>query len=188
MKNSAPSACMWAFLLAAPVAAQSSQPVWTMASKQQAEAQIGKRIDETRRGANLPPLKRIKASESEVELVCTAALTGSEVHDPMLSNLHTYVTDDLNIGNEYLTLVALGTSGTPDSGKRWRVYSDKSWPRFSVVVLLDSTSNTDHPVYRVGLARRPSAFDEHIAPLTGDNPAKDGSDWKKQVAPPCIAH
>ena len=188
MKISARNAGRWAFLLAASVVAQSTLPVWTKASQQQAEAQIAKRIDEMRRGENLPPLKRIKASESEVKLVCTAALTGSEVHDPMLGNLHTYVTDDLNISNEDLALVALGTSGTPDHAKHWRVYSDKNWPRYSVVVLLDRTSKAGRPIYRVGLARRPSALNELIAPLTGDNPMTDGSDWKKQVAPPCAAH
>jgi hypothetical protein len=188
MKIRAQEAFRLAFLLAAPAMAQSAPPVWTLASQQQAEAQIVKRIDETRRAANLPPLKSVKASESEIELVCTAALTGSEVHDPMLGNLHTYVTGDLNTSNELVTLVALGTSGTPDGSSRWRVYSDESWPRFSVVVLLDSTRKADHPMYRVGLARRPSAFDESIAPLTGDNPVRDGSDWKKQVAAPCVAH
>jgi hypothetical protein len=178
----------WVFLLTSATLAQSAPPVWTIASQQQAEAQITKSIDETRRVAGLAPLKRIKASESEVELVCTAALTGNEVHNPLLGNLHTYVTDDLNSNNEYKTLVALGTSGAPNGGTRWRVYSDKNWPRFSVLVLLDSTSKAGHPIYRVGLARRPSAFTELIASLTGDNPVKDGSDWKKQVAPPCVAH
>ena len=33
-------------------------------SQQQAEAQLAKRIDDMRKGANLPPLRRTKASES----------------------------------------------------------------------------------------------------------------------------
>ena len=178
----------WVCLWAAPAMAQSVRPAWTTTSQERAESQIAKLIDETRSAAGLPPLKRTKASESELELVCTAASTGKEVHDPMLSNLHTYVTDDLNTTNEYMMTVALGTSGPANGIARWRVYSDKTWPRFSVVVLLDSTTKADHPIYRVGLARRPSAFNEWIAPLTSDNPVKDASDWKKQVSPPCAAH
>jgi hypothetical protein len=173
-------------LLAASAMAQSTNPAWTLASQRRAEDQIAKRVDGARRSANLPPLKRVKASVSEVELVCTAALTGNEVHDPLLGNLHTYVTADLTADTEYIKLVALGTSGTPDGSPRWHVYSDKAWPRFSVVVLLDSTSKPELPMYRVGIARRPSGFSEAVAPMTGDNPAKDGKDWKKQVAPACI--
>ncbi len=146
MKSGALNVGRRAFLLAASVVAQSTLPVWTKASQQQAEAQIAKRIDEMRRGENLPPLKRIDASQSEIKLVCTAALTDSEVHDPMLGNLHSYVTDDLNISNEDPALVALGTSRTPDHVKHWRVYSDKNWPRYSVVVLLDRNSRTGRPV------------------------------------------
>ena len=188
MKSRAQGVFRLALLLAASARAQSASPAWTLASQRQAEAQVAQEIEEARRVANLPPLKRVEASESEIELVCTAALTGKEVHDPLLGNLHTYVTDDLNTNTEYMTLVALGTSGTPDGSSRWRVYSDKSCPRFSVVVQLDSTSKVDHPMFRVGLARRPSAINESIAPLTGDNPVRDGSDWKKQVAPACVAH
>jgi hypothetical protein len=84
-----------------------------------------------------------------------------------------------------LKLVALGTSQFPDGGPRRPVYSDKGWPRYSVVVFLDESSTPGHAVYRVGVARRPSAFAEWLAPISGDNPVKDAKEWKGQVVPAC---
>jgi hypothetical protein len=149
------------------------------------EDAIDRNLRAIRASRGLPRLKRVPASELELELTCTAAVTGQEVHDPELGNLRTYVTSDLTSQPEQLKLVALGTSQFPDGGPRKPVYSDKSWPRYSVVVFLDKRSTPDHPVYLVGVARRPSALAEWMTPISGDNPVKDAKDWKRQVAPAC---
>ncbi|QNI35876.1 hypothetical protein [Edaphobacter albus] len=149
------------------------------------EDAVERNIRAIRSGSGLPRLKRVPPSESELELTCTAAVTGQEVHDPELGNLRTYVTSDLTSQPEQLKLVALGTSQFPDGGPRKPVYSDKSWPRYSIVVFLDKSSTPDHPVYLVGVARRPSALAEWMTPISGDNPVKDGKDWKRQVVSAC---
>jgi hypothetical protein len=150
-----------------------------------AEDEIERHLQAIRLSSGLPRLKRVPASDSELELTCTAAQTGQEVHDPELGNLRTYVTSDLANQTEQLKLVALGTSQFPDGGPRRPVYSDKSWPRYSVVVFLDESSTPGHTVYRVGVARRPSAFAEWLSPISGDNPVKNAKEWKGQVVLPC---
>jgi len=172
-----------------PLQAQTAapqEPIGTAVVRQHAaEGEVERNLQAIRLSSGLPHLKRVPASESEVELTCTAAQTGQEVHDPELGNLRTYVTSDLAGQTEQLKLVALGTSQFPDGGPRRPVYSDKGWPRYSVVVFLDESSTPGHAVYRVGVARRPSAFAEWLAPISGDNPVKDAKEWKGQVVPAC---
>jgi len=134
--------------------------------------------------AKLPELRRVTASAVEVQLVCTAARTGKEVFDPRFGGLETYVTVDLAAETEPLRTVALGTPWRADGGPRYSLYF-KDWPRYSVVVQLDRDSKPDHPIYVVGVARRPSAVAEFFAPITYDNPIEDSRDWKKQVGPAC---
>jgi hypothetical protein len=172
-----------------PLMAQTAarqEPISTAVVRQRtAEVEVERNLQTMRLSSGLPHLKRVPASESEVELTCTAAQTGQEVHDPELGNLRTYVTSDLAAQTEQLKLVALGTSQFPDGGPRRPVYSDKGWPRYSVVVFLDESSTPGHAFYRVGVARRPSAFAEWLAPISGDNPVKDAKEWKGQVVPAC---
>jgi hypothetical protein len=170
-----------------PLLAQTAAPQDGTAVVRQraAEGEVERSLQAIRLSSGLPHLKRVPASESELELTCTAAQTGQEVHDPELGNLRTYVTSDLASQTEQLKLVALGTSQFPDGGPRRPVYSDKSWPRYSVVVFLDESSTLGHTVYRVGVARRPSAFAEWLAPISGDNPVKDAKEWKGQVVTAC---
>lgn len=171
-------------LLAQTAARQ--EPISTAVVRQRAaEGEVERNLQAIRLSSGLPHLKRVPASESEVELTCTAAQTGQEVHDPELGNLRTYMTSDLAGQTEQLKLVALGTSQFPDGGPRRPVYSDKGWPRYSVVVFLDESSTPGHAVYRVGVARRPSAFAEWLAPISGDNPVKEAKEWKGQVVPAC---
>ncbi len=172
-------------LLAQTAAAQEAIGTAVVRQHAAAEGEVERSIEAIRLSSGLPHLKRVPASESELELTCTAAQTGQEVHDPELGNLRTYVTSDLASQTEQLKLVALGTSQFPDGGPRRPVYSDKSWPRYSVVVFLDESSTPGHPVYRVGVARRPSAFAEWLAPISGDNPVKDAKEWKGHVVPAC---
>jgi hypothetical protein len=153
--------------------------------------QVAKRIETIRASAKLPPLKRVRASAEERELVCTAAITGRTVHDPKFGTLETYVTSDLLAEPESLKLVALGSTACqapercPEDGNRRKVYSDKNWGRFSIVVERNPDSAPDHPLYTVGVARHSSALMEFLAPLSFDNPVKDSRDWKAQVVPEC---
>jgi hypothetical protein len=158
---------------------------WTAQDQQKAEQKIADKIEAMRRSAGLPPLKRTQPSIVEIQLVCTAALTGKEVHDPRYGGLETYVTDDLNVEKEGLKLVSLGTSQFTGENFRRPVYSDRGWPRFSVVVDIDSTSKPDAIRYRVGVTRRGSAISEFLAPMTYDNPIKDSKDWQDQVVAAC---
>jgi hypothetical protein len=148
-------------------------------------------LEAIRASAKLPPLKRVAPSVAERELVCTAAVTGRTVHDPVFGNLGTYVTRDLLAETEPLKVVALGTSAcrTPqpcaESDARYKVYSDKDSGRYSVIVERNPNSTPDQPVYTVGVARRASALKEFFAQITFDNPIKDSNEGKKQVAPEC---
>lgn len=150
-----------------------------------AENEVAKNLQSIRLSAGLPRLQRVPASDSELKLTCSAAYTDQNVYDPELNNLETYVTSNLMSQTEQLKLVALGTSQFPDGGPRRPVYSDKNWPRYSVVVFIDQSSKPGHTLYRVGVARRPSRFVEWIDPIAGDNPIQDRIDWKKQVVPAC---
>jgi hypothetical protein len=157
--------------------AQTTQPSaseWSEKSKRAAEDTVASRIVMMRAAGKRPALERVNPSLRELELVCTAALTGRKVGDPIFSGLETYVTDDLSAETEPLKELTLG-----------RFYPAKKWPRYSVIVELSANSKPEHPEYTVGVARRPSAASEFFAPLFFDTPFKGMKDWKKQVAPNC---
>jgi hypothetical protein len=164
---------------------ESARSRLTTAAQRKAEDQVAAQLERIRTSAKLPKLKRVKPSVVDLQLVCTAARTGKEVHDPRFGGLETYVTHDLSAETESLRLVALGTSQPADGSPRYPVYSDKTWSRYSITVQLDRSSKPDNPVYTVGVIRRQSAFGELIAPITYDHPIRDSKDWKNQVDPAC---
>jgi len=169
--------------------AESSSPDWSSKSRQTATDQVAKLVDAIRASANLPPLTRANPSVKEVELVCTAALTGREVHDPAFGDLGTYMTHDLSAETEVLRTAALGTVACQNPKEcregetRRRVYPDK-WRRYSVIVERNAGNAPNDLVYTVGVSRRPSALMEFFAPLGFDNPFA-ATEWKKQVVPEC---
>ena len=158
---------------------------WTPKMEQSAELVVAKQVESIRTQDGLPRLKRSPATRELVQLVCTAAAKGSDVNEPKFGALETYVTDDLSAKTEPLKLIALGTADDAASGTRRRVFSDKDWPRYSVIVQLDLSSRPDAPRFRVGIVRRGSQFSEFIAPITFDHPVRDSNDWKELVAPQC---
>lgn len=171
---------------------QNSPADWPRKSRQDAEGTIASKIDAIRVSAKLPPLRRASPSLREVELVCTAAVTGRKVGDPIFSGLLTYVTADLAAETEAIKVVALGTEacrGKPpscsDGNPRRLYYPTKRWPRYSVIIELNPASTREKPVYTVGVARRVSAVQEFFAPLGFDVPFKGMNEWKKDVAPEC---
>src|SRR5437016_2405292 len=88
--------------------------------------QVSKQVDAIRASAKLPPLTRVRPSREELELICTAALTGRKVNDPAFADLRTYVTHDLSAETETLKIVALGTRAcSPDGETRCREYPEK---------------------------------------------------------------
>jgi hypothetical protein len=120
-----------------PLSAQtaaSSGTEWSPKLRRKAADQVAKQVEAIRASAKLPPLKRVKPSLEELELVSTAALTGREVHDPAFADLRTYVTDDLSAETESLKIVALGTAACKSPNQcregetRYKVYPDK-WRR-----------------------------------------------------------
>jgi hypothetical protein len=164
-------------VLTIPAHAQTTQPgasEWSDKSKRAAEDAVASKIEMMRAAAKRPALKRVNPSTRELELVCTAAVTGRKVGDPIFSGLETYVTDDLSTETEPLKELTLG-----------RFYPAKKWPRYSVIVELSANTKPEHPEYTVGVARRPSAALEFFAPLFSDSPFKGMNEWKKQVAPDC---
>jgi hypothetical protein len=177
-----------AFLGVALFLAGQSVPVssqWTAGSRRRAEDQVATKLESMRTSAKLPKLKRAQPSVAEVQLVCTAALTGKKTYDPGSGALETYVTSDLSAETEWLKVVAFGTSKDAVSESRYKVYSDKDWGRYSVMVELNRNSTPDRPVYTVGVARRPSALMEILGRISFDNPREDSIDWKTQVDPAC---
>jgi len=157
--------------------AQTTQPSaseWSSKSKRAAEDAVASKIEMIRGSAKRPALKRVNPSTKELQLVCTAALTGRTVGDPVMGGLETYATDDLTAETKPLMEQALG-----------RDYPDKKWPKYSVIVELRANSTPDHPEYTVGVDRRPSAALEFFAPLFFDVPFKGMNEWKKRVAPDC---
>ena len=163
--------------LAISAYAQTTKPSaseWSAKSKRAAEDAVASKIEMMRAAAKRPTLERVNPSMRELELVCTAALTGQKVGDPVFAGLGTYVTDDLSVETEPLKELTLG-----------RFYPAKKWPRYSVIVELSANSEPEHPVYTVGVARRPSAALEFFAPLFFDVSFKGINKWKEQVAPDC---
>ncbi|MFZ0707208.1 MAG: hypothetical protein WAM71_16535 [Candidatus Korobacteraceae bacterium] len=150
---------------------------WSANSRQQAEDKVVHRIDEIRASAKLAPLKRVSPSVEESELVCTAALTGRKVTDPLYASLTTYVTSDPAAETDALKTIALGTE-----------YPDEKWPRYSVVVERNADDSTGKPLYTVGIARRVTSTKEFFAPLGCDVPFACMGKWKAQVAPECRRH
>ena len=156
--------------------AQTTQPSaseWSAKSRA-AEDAVASRIEMMRAAAKRPPLKRVNPSMRELELVCTAALTGRMVGDSIMGGLETYATDDLSAETAPFEELTLG-----------RDYPVKKWPRYSVIVELSANSTPEHPKYTVGVARRPSAASEFFAPVFFDVPFKGMNKWKKQVVPDC---
>jgi hypothetical protein len=154
-------------------------PPWTRDSQRRAEEKIAQRLDGIRVSAGLTALHRAQPSKIEVQLVCTAAVTGKE---PNWGELVTYLTEDLSFESPILKRAALGeVVPTPGNGFSSVPLIDKEWPRYSVVVYLDSASGIGHPRYRIGVARRLSRVSELVDPLT----AEDSNGWKQQVAPSC---
>lgn len=145
---------------------------WSPKSKRAAEAQVAKKIDEIRASSNRPRLKRRSPSVMEVQLVCTAAVTGKTVGDPIYGELETYATSDPSAETENLKRITLDLPA-------------KKWPRYSVIVERNPNSTPENPSYTVGVARRPSASTEFFAPLFFDVPFMGMREWKKEVAPDC---
>jgi hypothetical protein len=163
--------------LAISAYSQTTQPSaseWSAKSKRAAEDALASRIEMLRAAAKRPALKRVNPSMRELELVCTAALTGRTAGDPVMGGLETYATDDLSAETEPLKELTLG-----------QFYPAKKWPRYSVIVELSSNSQPEHPKYTVGIARRPSAALEFFAPLFFDVPFKGINKWKERVTPDC---
>ncbi len=177
---------IWAILLSA--AGQSPAPAgqpWTTKLRLQAEDRVAAKLDAMRAAAGLPKLRRVQPSVAEAQLVCTAARTEKPVHDPAFGGLETYVTRDLSAETEPLRIIAFGTSEDAQGGSRYRVYSDKDWPRYSVVVELNRNSTSDSSLYTVGVARRQSTLMEFLGRSTFDSPHQDSTDWRTQVDPAC---
>jgi hypothetical protein len=119
-------------LLTISVYAQTNQPSasgWSAKSKRTAEDAVASRIVKMRVVAKRPALKRVNPSMRELQLVCTAALTGQKVGDPVFGGLETYPTDDPSAETEPLKEMTLG-----------RFYPAKKWPRYSVIVELGAHS------------------------------------------------
>jgi len=154
-------------------------------SQKKAENEVSERINRIRESAGLPRLKRVPHTLAEVQLVCTSALTGKNVLDPSYGTLKVYMTRDLSVENESLKLIALGTALDAQTNSRYRVYADKDWDRFSVTVDIERGGEPQVPVYIVGIARRQSKAMDILGRLTFDDPIKDSTDWKAQVAPAC---
>src|ERR1035438_2154907 len=117
--------------------AQTTQPSaseWSAKSKRAAEDAVASRIEMMRAAAKRPALRRVNPSMRELELVCTAALTGRTVGDPVMGGLETYETDELSAETKTLKELTLGLAYT-------------KWPRYSVIVELSSNSKPEHPVY-----------------------------------------
>ncbi len=157
-----------------PQSLQQTTPDWSPKSKRAAEDAIANTVDQIRKSAGLPALRRVNASRMDVQLVCTAAVTGRKVHDPLFAGLQTYVTNDPSAETEALKEIILER---PKTGKEYSRYS----------VVVERTANTTHEnaAYTVGVARRPSASLEFFAPLFLDVPFKGMNEWKKEVAPEC---
>jgi hypothetical protein len=153
---------------------QPSASEWPAKAKRAAEDTVARKIEMMRDAAKRPALTRVNPSMRELELVCTAALTGQTAGDPVMGGLETYATDDLSAETEPLKEMMLG-----------RFYPAKEWPRYSVIVELSANSKPEHPKYTVGVARRPSAALEFFSPLLFDVPFKGMNKWKKQIAPDC---
>src|SRR5215475_10829315 len=142
-------------LLTVFVCSQVSQPSaneWPSKAKRMAEDAVAQKIDDIRASAKRPPLERVSPSRMDVQLVCTAALTGRKVGDPIFGGLATYLTNDPSEDTEVLKNITLGLP-------------QKKYPRYSVVVERNANSAPGNPSYTVGVARRPSASQEFFAPL-----------------------
>jgi hypothetical protein len=152
--------------------AQLGPNAWDANSKREAEDAVAKEIDYVRASAKRPALARVSPSIMDVQLVCTAALTGHKEGDPIFGGLETYQTNDPSAETATLKQVTLELP-------------KKKWPRYSVVVERSANSTPEGPAYLVGVARRPSALTEFFAPLMFDVPFKGMNEWKKRIASEC---
>lgn len=146
-----------------------------------AQDRVAQAIDLMREKENLAKLKRQQPSKEEVQLVCTAA-AGASVHEPN-GTLQVYRTDDLSGLPEALKVIAFGTSYDPRTDRRYRVYSDKSWPSYDVVVYSYVSANGNRS-FTVGVSRH-SRMNDLFGWMAFDHPISDSTDWKKQIAPEC---
>src|SRR5947199_4968420 len=112
---------------------------WSHGSKRAAEDMVARTIDEIRTSANRPALKRVSPSIMDVQLVCTAAVSGRKVGDSIFAGLITYVTNDPSAQTEALRKITL------DSPK-------KEFPRYSVIVEGNRNTKLDNPAYTVEVA------------------------------------
>jgi hypothetical protein len=101
---------------------------WSAVSRRRSEDTVAAKLESMRSAAGLSRLRRVQPSTAELQLVCTEAKTGKDVHDPAYGGLYTYLTGDLSAETEALRVVALGTSEGDRVGSRYRVYSDRDCP------------------------------------------------------------
>jgi hypothetical protein len=150
-------------------------PAQTPQRQTSAEKIVVETFVRMRHSAGLPALKVVQPSKAEVQLVCTAAATGKFAE---YGELIIYVTEDPGLESPELKRLATNKFGpTSENG-----FTDKEWPRFSVVVFLDSSSD-GRLRYRVGINRRVSRFGEVIDRFF----AEDYSAWKNEISPACKA-
>jgi len=148
------------------------------------EDELAQKVDLARSTAGLPRLKRFQPSKKEIQLTCSAAVTGQKKYDPMSNLIEMYVTTDVGEQTEDFKLVALGTAQYRGKLTRSVVYADKDWPGYSVTVFREQSSTPDHVLYRVGIARVPKLLIRMVTPLMIDHPG-DTTEWKQQVVPAC---
>ena len=135
-----------------------------------AEDRVAQAIDAMRQQEGLRKLKRRRPSREEVQLVCTAAVTGSTVSEPKFGAVQVYSTGDLSAPTESLKLIAFGTSYDRGSGTRYRVYSDKDWGSYMVIVY-SSLSASGALTFSVGASRH-SRINDLFGWITFDHPCR----------------
>jgi len=148
-----------------------------------AQDRVAQLIDAVRQEDGLSRLKRRQPSKEEIQLVGTAAATSTSVHEPKFGAMEVYSTDDLSERAEPLKLVAFGTAYDPRSSTRYRVYSDKDWRSYDVVVYSYAARNGTEQ-FTVGVSRH-SRTNDLFGWMAFDHLISDSTDWKKQIAPEC---
>jgi hypothetical protein len=167
------------------LSAQNGPSLPVRMSGSRGEDRVAQIIGQMRSQSGLIQLRRLTPSKEELQLVCTAAVTGKSLHEPMFGALQIYFADDVSEQAEALKVVALGSSLDSKTNTRYPVYADKDWGRFSVVVFAVQPSRNNSGTYAIGVARHASRMKELFSPMTFDHPVSNSEDWKMQIATEC---
>jgi hypothetical protein len=154
-----------------------------------AEDQVAKILDTERVSLKLKPLKRVRPTDFELQMTCTAALTNNtDIEHSGLASFQVYKTTDFEQTSDILYFIASGRR--KDWGESERAVFTNADSQYSTIVFRDPRGSTEKPVWFVGVSRHESNTKTWFGCIANEFTLNDSCWGYKQylkdiVAPAC---